>query len=128
MMLTEVSQWLQGTCWSVLIYVWRGIFESYMSPLVVQKLGWRMSPSMEFYISMFSYKPPCIPLFFGTAVIILSKAAGAFSYFLASTTSVFSSFLAFTTRVFSSAFSSCLAFFFHFLFFLRIFLQLFLLS
>ena len=40
--------------------------------------------STKFYISMFSNKPPCMPLCFGTAVIILPEAAGAFSSFLAS--------------------------------------------
>ena len=32
------------TLWSVLIYLWRGIFEPYMSPWVVHELGWRMPP------------------------------------------------------------------------------------
>ena len=52
------------------------------------------SKSMEFYISMFSDKPPCMPLCFGTAVIILPEAAEAFSSFLASIAATFSSLLA----------------------------------
>ena len=70
--------------------------------------------SMKPRISMFSDKPPCMPLCFG-----------AFSFFLASATVAFSSFLASTAGDFSSAFSSGLAFFFlffffNFLFFLRL--------
>ena len=115
------------------------------------------SESMKFYISMFSDKPPCMPLCFGTVVIIPPEAAEAFLSFLASaatsfsllafieatfsllasTTTTFCSFvaskvaaftffLASTVGAFSSDFSSCLAFFFfYFLFFLRLFLQLF---
>ena len=128
----------------MLIYVWRGIFEPYMSPLGGSKTRMENAPSksIKFYISMFSDKPLCMPLCFGTAVIILPEAVGAFSSFLASAAAAvsllapiaatFSSFLAFATGafslVFSSAFSSYLAFFFHFLFFLRLFLQPFLLS
>ena len=103
-------------------------FEGYFRVLYVPLGGLKTrmenapSKSMKFYISMFSYKPPCMPLCFGTAVIISLKAVGAFSSFLASTAAAFSSFLASAARTFSSAFSSCLAFFFHFLFFLRLFL------
>ena len=45
--------------------------------------------SIKFYISMFSDKPPCMPLYFGTTVIILPRAAGAFLSFLDSSASVF---------------------------------------
>ena len=86
------------------------------------------SKSMKFYISIFSDKPPCMPIYFGIAVIILLEVVGAFSYFLAFAATSFSSFLASAARAFSSAFFSCLAFFFHFLFFLRLFLPLPLLS
>ena len=87
------------------------------------------SKSMKFYISMFNDKPPCMPICFDIAVIILPKAVGAFSFFI-------SSFLASTTEAFSissflassSTFSFFLAFFFHFLFLFRFFLPLFLLS
>ena len=91
--------------------------------------------SMKFYISMFSDKPPCIPLALALlkgAAIVLPKVAGAFlffiSFFLASTAAAFSSFLASMARAFSLAFSSCLAFFFHFLFLLSLLLPLSLLS
>ena len=63
------------------------------------------SKSMKFYISVFSDKPPCMPLHFGiveSATIILLEAARAFSSFLASTTGAF----------FSSTSSSFLVFFF----------------
>ena len=36
------------------------------------------SKSMKFYISMFSDKPPCMPLYFGIDVIILPEAVGLF--------------------------------------------------
>ena len=105
-----------------------GYFRALYVPFGGSKTWIENAPSMEFYISMFSNKPPCMPFCFGIAVIILLEATGAFSSFLASATTAFSFFLASTARAFSSAFSSCLAFFFHFLFFLRLFLQLFLLS
>ena len=82
--------------------------------------------SMKFCISMLRDKPPCMPLCFGTVVIILSEAVGAFSSFLASAEVAnsllasalagFCSFLASAATYFSSAFSSCLAFFFLFFF------------
>ena len=107
-----------------------GYFQAFYLPLGGSKTRMKNTPSksMKFYISMFSNKPPCMPLCFGTTVIILPEAARAFSSFFAFTAATFSSFLASATGAFSSAFSSCLAFFFHFLFFLRLFLQLFLLS
>ena len=82
---------------------------------------------MEFYISMFSDKPPCMPLCFGIGVvIILPEATGAFSffisYFLASTTGDFS-FSISSLLAYSSTFSSFLGPFFHFLFFLRLSFQ-----
>ena len=109
-------------------------FEGYFQVLYVPLGGLKTrmenapSKSMKFYISMFSDKPPCMPLCFGTAVIIPLKAVWAFSSFLASAAAAFSFFLASAAGTFSSAFSSCLVFFFHFLFFLRLFLQLFLFS
>ena len=107
-----------------------GYFRAISVPLGGSKTRMENAPfkSMKFYISMFNNNPPCIPLYFGTAIIILPEATGAFSSFLAFATVAFSSFLASVARAFSSTFSSCLAFFFHFLFFLRLFLQLFLLS
>ena len=99
-----------------------GYFRALHVPFDCSKNRMENAPSMEFYISMFSNKPPCMPLCFGTAVIILLEAVGAFSFFLASTAAIFSYFLASAARAFSSVFSSYLAFFFHFLFFLRFFL------
>ena len=107
-----------------------GYFRALYVPLGGSKTRTENTPSksIKFYISMFSNKPPYMSLCFGTAVIILLEAADAFSSFLASAVTTFSSFLAYAAGAFSSAFSSCLAFFFHFLFFLRLFLQFFLLS
>ena len=72
---------------------------------------------MEFYISMFSDKPPCMPLCFGIGtVIVLPEAVGDFSFFIPS-------FLASTAEAFSFSISSFLGLFFHFLFFLRLSFQ-----
>ena len=107
-----------------------GYFRALYVPLGGLKTRMENTPSKsrKFYISMFSDKPPCMPLCFGTAVIILPESVGPFSSFLASVAATFSSFIAFAVGAFSLVFSSCLALFFHFLFFLRLFLQLFLLS
>ena len=106
-----------------------GYFRALYVPLGGSKTRMENTPykSIKFYISMFSHKPPCMPLCFGTTVIILPEVAGDFSYFLASAATTFSlltsaaatfsSFLASATRASSSTFSSCLALFFHFLFF-----------
>ena len=96
-----------------------GYFRALYLPLGGSKTWMENTPSksMKFYISMFSDKPPCMPLCFGAAVIILPEATEAFFFFI-------SPFLASV----AGAFSSFLAFFFHFLLFLRLFLQLFLLS
>ena len=48
--------------------------------------------SMKLCVSMFSDKPPCMPLCFGTVEIILPEAVGAFSSCLASTVATFSFF------------------------------------
>ena len=126
------------------ILLLEGYFQALYVPLGGLKTRMENTPSrsMKFYISIFSDKPPCMPLYFGITIVLpevveafslfissfLASAAAAFSSFLASAATTFSSFSASATRAFSSAFSSCLAFFFHFLFFLRLFLQLFLLS
>ena len=106
-----------------------GYFRALYVPLGGSKTRMENAPSMESYISMFSDKPPCIPLCCDHTA---RGGQGFFFSFLASTAAAFSSFLASAVGAFSSAFSSgfssCLAFFFHFLFFLRLFLQLFLLS
>ena len=54
-------------------------FRALYVPLGGSKTQMENAPSMEFYISMFSDKPPCMPLYFGIAVIILPEVAGAFS-------------------------------------------------
>ena len=61
------------------------------------------SKSMKFYVSMFSDKSPCMPLYFGTAVIILLEAIGAFSSFLASA-ATFSFFSLYSNGFFFSFF------------------------
>ena len=83
-----------------------GYFRALYVPLGGLKTRMENAPSklIKFYISMFSDKPPCMPLCFGTAVIILPKAAGAFSSLLASVAATFSSFLAFAVGAFSSTF------------------------
>ena len=48
--------------------------------------------SMKLCVSMFSNKPPCMPLCFDTSENILPKAVGAFSSFLASAATTFSFF------------------------------------
>ena len=48
--------------------------------------------SMKLYFSMFSDKPPCMPLCFGTVEIILPKVTATFSSFLTSTAATFSFF------------------------------------
>ena len=69
------------------------LLEGYFRVLYVPLGG--AETQMKFYISMFSDKPPCMPLCFGIgAVIILPEAAGAFSFFI-------SSFLAFAAGAFS---------------------------
>ena len=60
--------------------------------------------SIKFYISMFSDQPPCMPLCFGTTVIIQLEAAKVFSYFLASAVAAFYSFLASAVGAFSLLF------------------------
>ena len=73
-----------------------GYFRALYIPLGGSKTRMENTPSksMKFYISMFSDKPPCMPLCFGTVVIILPEAVGAFSSFLASTAVAFSSLIA----------------------------------
>ena len=56
-----------------------GYFRALYVPLGGSKTWMENAPSMEFYISMFSDKPPCMPLCFDTAVIILPEVAGVFS-------------------------------------------------
>ena len=67
------------------------------------------SKSMKFHISMFSDKPPCMPLFFGIVERHCNHTTRG-------------------GRGFFFFFSSLLGLFFHFLFFLRLFLPLFPLS
>ena len=87
-------------------------FRALYVPLGGSKTRMENTPSMEFYISMFSDKPPFMPPCFGIAVIILSEAARAFSFFI-------SFFLAYAAGAFSllflassSTFSSFLSLFF----------------
>ena len=79
-----------------------GYFRTLYVPLGSSKTRMENAPSklIKFYVSMFSDKPPCMPLCFGTAIIILLEAVGAFSSFLASAAANFSSFLASTTGAF----------------------------
>ena len=69
---------------------------------------------MKFCISMFSDKPPCMPLCFDTIEIILPEAARAFSSFLTSTTATVS-LLASAVAGFFLFFSLCGRDFFLFL-------------
>ena len=69
--------------------------------------------SMKLCVSMFSDKPPCMPLYFGTVEIILPEAAEAFS-----------SFLAFAATAFSFFGLCSNGFFFSFFFLLSLFLPL----
>ena len=122
-----------------------GYFRALYVPLGGSRTRMENAPlkSMKLCISMFSDKPPCMPICFGTVEIIFPEAVGAFSSFLAFAAAAvsllasaaagfcsfleyaaaaFSYFLASTTWDFSSTFSSFLAlfflfFFFHFLFF-----------
>ena len=68
-----------------------GSFRALYVPLGGSKTRIENTPynSIKFYISMFSDKPPCMPLYFGTAVIIPLEAAEAFSSFLASSAVTF---------------------------------------
>ena len=79
-----------------------GYFRSLYVPLGGSKTQMENTPSksMKFYISMLSDKPPCMPLCFGDAVIILPEAARDFSSFLASAAAAFFSFLASAERDF----------------------------
>ena len=103
------------------------LLEGYFQALYVPLGG--EETQMEFYISMFSDKPPCMPLCFGIGVvIILPKAVRFFflffiSSFLASAVGAFS-FSISSLLASSSTFSSFLGPFFHFLFFLRLSFQL----
>ena len=90
--------------------------------------------STKLYISMFSDKPPCMPLCFGT-VDYTARGDQGFFLFLSLCSSNFFPFLNSTVAAFSSSFSSCLAFFllffflqflfsfFYFFFFLRLSFQ-----
>ena len=68
--------------------------EGYFRPLYVPLGGSRIRrekaslKSTKLYVSIFSDKPPCVPLCFGT-IDILPEVAMAFSSFLASTAAVF---------------------------------------
>ena len=78
------------------------------------------SKSMKFYISMFSDKPPCMPLCFGIVESCYNHIArGGRGFFF---------FHIFFLTLFFYFFSSFLGFFFHFLLFLKLFLPLFLIS
>ena len=106
-----------------------GYFRALYLPLGGSRTRMENAPfkSMKFCISMLRDKPLCMPLCFGTAVIILSEAIGAFSSFLAfaevtisllaSALAGFFSFLASAATAFFSVFSSWLAFFLLFFFF-----------
>ena len=87
-----------------------GYFRALYVPLGGSKTRMENAPSksIKFYISMFNDKLPCMPLCFGTIVIILPEATGAFSSFLVSAATAFSSFLASMAEAFSSTFSSFL--------------------
>ena len=71
-----------------------GYFRALYAPLGGSRIRMEntTSESRKFYISMFSDKPPCMPLCFSTVEIIFPEAAGAFSYFLASIAAGFCSF------------------------------------
>ena len=73
-----------------------GYFRALYVPLGGLKTRMENTPSrsMKFYISMFSDKPPCMPLCFDIAVIIFPKVVEALSFFI-------SSFLAFAAWAFS---------------------------
>ena len=64
-------------------------------PLGGSKTRMENAPSklMKFYVSMFSDKTPCMPLYFGTTVSILPEAAGAFSLIFSLCSSEFFLFL-----------------------------------
>ena len=76
-----------------------GYFRALYVPMGGLKTRMENTPSrsMKFYISMFSDKPPCMPLCFDITIIILPKAAGALSFFI-------SSFLASAAGAFSVSF------------------------
>ena len=97
------------------------IFEGYFQALYVPLGG--EETQMEFYISMFSDKPPCMPLCFGIGVvIILLEAAEFFFPFF----HIF--FLSLCSRGFLFFYIFSLSLFFNFFFFLRSLLPLPLLS
>ena len=105
-----------------------GYFQALYVPLGGSKTRMESTPSksMKFYISMFSDKPPCMPLCFSIVERRCNHIArGGLGFFIFLSLYSWSFFYIFFFSL-SSTFSSFLAFFFHFLFFLRLFIQLFL--
>ena len=90
-----------------------GYFQALYVPLGGSRTRMEIAPlkSMRLCISMFSNKPPCMPLNFGTIEIILPEAARAFSSFLASAAATVS-LIAYVAAGFYSFLASTIATFF----------------
>ena len=90
-----------------------GYFQALYVPLGGSRTRMEIAPlkSMRLCISMFSDKPPCMPLSFGTIEIIFPEAARAFSSFLASAVATVS-LIAYVAAGFYSFLASTIATFF----------------
>ena len=98
-----------------------GYFRALYVPLGGLKTWMENTPSLKFYISIFSDKPPCMPFCFSAAVV-LPEVAVSFSFFISSflisVAVTFSSFLAFVVAAFTSFLASAVGAFFSSFFFL----------